>query len=592
MKQHYYKKNLAAFAFFMLYFSVSIVAQSNFRYEAELITPSTDSWNMIKYGSVGASLYTGTANVSIPFYTYNDKDFTIPISFDYASNGHMPNKKAGILGPDWSLNVGGTISVEINGIPDYSVNINGNPGFFYLSKNESIQSKDVSKLFRFVNLDYSITTGMHSPYILYCPDGFPNTPGTKYDSEPDLYNFNFMGYSGSFHRGYGDTTYVYNTNTNNQDFRIQFAEDFSCILITTADGYKYEFSTSILNSDFVEEADRKLRVAWKLSKIVAPNGRAATFHYSSYSNSNCQPYSIDVTGQLTQLDFGGNHIQDIGRQWEHNIMDMVKTNMILDSITIVDGPTIEFNYTQLSVDNSDEFAPISFPSIPTIKESHRLIGVSVVSPSNTLLKECSLSYKNDNTGKSINYLASANITGEGVFQMDYYNWNNSSYPFPGNGTLSVDHWGYYNGKNNDNSFGVPFLKLGYINNGSLVITSNARDADASFAKTGMLKKITYPTGGYSLLDYEAHDYSVAFKRQNVYTMISESGVCGGLRVKSISNYNSDGVIYDSRSFEYTNGTNSSGILLHFPVYYVEYSAYTVGGISEDNIKYYSSGIFS
>lgn len=120
----------------MLYFSVSIVAQSNFRYEAELITPSTDSWNMIKYGSVGASLYTGTANVSIPFYTYNDKDFTIPISFDYASNGHMPNKKAGILGPDWSLNVGGTISVEINGIPDYSVNINGNPGFFYLSKNE------------------------------------------------------------------------------------------------------------------------------------------------------------------------------------------------------------------------------------------------------------------------------------------------------------------------------------------------------------------------------------------------------------------------------------------------------------------------
>ena len=74
--------------------------QSNMTLEGEIPTPSTDSWNTINYGSVGTSLYTGTVNISIPFYTYKDKDFTIPISFDYASNGHIPNQKAGILGPD------------------------------------------------------------------------------------------------------------------------------------------------------------------------------------------------------------------------------------------------------------------------------------------------------------------------------------------------------------------------------------------------------------------------------------------------------------------------------------------------------------
>jgi len=461
MKSHFHIKRIIVIIILLQCF-ISLDAQSNFRYKAELITPSTDSWNIIKYGTVGASLYTGTINLSIPFYTYQDKDFTIPISFDYASNGLIPNLKAGILGPGWNLTVGGTITADINGTPDYSSDAHGNPGFFDLSKNTLITGKDLSKIFRFVNLDYSITTGFHSPIMLFCPDGYPNTPGTKYDSEPDLYNFSFMGFSGSFHRGYGDTTYVYGTSTNNRDFRIIFSTDFSVISIITSDGYKYEFNTGIWNADLVEEANRNLRVAWKLTRIVAPNGRNTTFNYSSYMNSHCQPSSIDVTGTLKQLDFGGQNIDDIGMPWEHNITELRKSNMILSSIIIDNGPSINFSYSQLTVSESDEFAPIADPSIPSILESHRLTGITVTDPNNTLLKECLLTYKNNNTGKRLNHLASLYISGEGLFQMDYYNWSNSSRPFPGNGTLSVDHWGYYNGKNNTNSTGTPFLKLGSL----------------------------------------------------------------------------------------------------------------------------------
>lgn len=578
--------------FVILLCNNTIIAQSNFRYEAELITPSTDSWNMIKYGTVGASLYTGTINVSIPFYTYKDKDFTIPISFDYASNGHMPNQKAGILGPDWNLNVGGTITADIKGTPDYSSDSYGNPGFFPLSKNSAVMGRDLSKIFRFVNLDYRITTGMHSPVMLFCPDGYPHTPGTKYDSEPDLYNFSFFGHSGSFHRGYGDTTYVYGTNSNNRDYRIIFASDFSLISIIPSDGYKYEFSTTIGNSDLVEEADRNLRVAWKLTRIVAPNGRTVTFNYTSYSNSCCQPASIDIEGYLIQHGIGGQNMEEIGVQWEHNITEMIKSNLILSSIVISNGPTITFNYNHLNSSQSDEFAPIQNLGLPTIVESHRLTGITVSSLSNPIIKDCSLTYMNNNTGKRINYLESVNISGEGLFQMDYYNWQDNSHPFPGNGTLSVDHWGYYNGKNNDNNNGIPFLKLGYISGGSLVITSTARDADASYAKTGMLKKLSYPTGGYSMFDYEAHDYSLAFKRQYSNMLVSEVGICGGLRLKSVLNYNSTSELSSSRTFEYKSGTSSSGILLHFPVYYAEYSAYATSGISENYIRYYSSGINS
>jgi YD repeat-containing protein len=184
--------------------------------------------------------------------------------------------------------------------------------------------------------------------------------------------------------------------------------------------------------------------------------------------------------------------------------------------------------------------------------------------------------------------------------MNYYNWNSSTYSFPGNGTLSVDHWGFYNGKNNNNSTGIPFLKLGYLtSNYDEVITSNYRNPDANYAKTGMLEKITYPTGGYSIFDYESNDYSTVFKRLSTnnfnHVSINETGSCGGLRIKSIYNYTALNQQSDYRLFEYLNGTNSSGILLHFPRYNVKYNAITSvssGGLAEVNIDYYSSSIQS
>lgn len=573
--------------------AIDLSAQSDFNFEGELLTPSTDSWDMIKYGSIGASLYTGTINFSIPFYTYQDKDFTIPIGFNYSTNGHLPNQKGGILGPDWNLEVGGTITCEIKGAPDYGTDSYGNLSFFHLSKDPSITGRDLSKLLRFVNLDYRISTGMFSPVMLYAPGGSYWGLNGGYDSEPDLYQFNFMGYSGSFHRGYCDTTYLYDTNGNNRDFRVVFASDFSLITIITSDGYKYEFDTGVWNSDSVDDQGHEIRLAWKLTRIVAPNGRKVTFNYSQRSVSQCQPASIDITGTLVQLAHSGQNMEDAGMRWEHHIFEMRKYNMMLTSIVIDNGPTINFSYNQLPSSQSDQFGPIAAPYAPSTLESYRLKDISVNTSNNKLLKKATFSYKNNNKGQRINYLASIDITGEGLFEMDYYNWDNYSRPFPGNGTLSVDHWGYYNGKNNTNSNGTPFLKLGPISNGSLVITSTSRDCDPSFAKNGMLERITYPTGGYTLLDYEGHDYSKTFTRKNLHSLVTEDGVCGGLRIKSINNYTSTGELANWRTFQYREGSKSSGVLLHFPIYYVGYSATVMGiGIAENNIRYYSSGINS
>ena len=79
---------------------------------------SPDAWAMIKYGDANVNPYTGAIGLTIPVYTYQDENFTIPISFDYASTGYKPNIQSGVLGLGWYLNVGGTITREVKGIYD------------------------------------------------------------------------------------------------------------------------------------------------------------------------------------------------------------------------------------------------------------------------------------------------------------------------------------------------------------------------------------------------------------------------------------------------------------------------------------------
>ncbi|MBP5228730.1 MAG: hypothetical protein J6Z32_01105, partial [Bacteroidales bacterium] len=78
-------------------------AQSSFKFYDEISLPQTDAWDFIRQGDVSPSLYTGTINLSIPIYSYKDKDFNIPIVATYSSNGNTPNQLPGILGPGWNL---------------------------------------------------------------------------------------------------------------------------------------------------------------------------------------------------------------------------------------------------------------------------------------------------------------------------------------------------------------------------------------------------------------------------------------------------------------------------------------------------------
>jgi hypothetical protein len=88
---------------------------------------------------------------------------------------------------------------------------------------------------------------------------------------------------------------------------------------------------------------------------------------------------------------------------------------------------------------------------------------------------------------------------------------------PAKTSQAQDHWGYYNGKNtNLNSLPSSEIGTSYYYQGA------DREPDPSFLLTGMLHRITYPTGGSITYDYEPHDYSNFSTPRYTYTYEEKS----------------------------------------------------------------------
>ena len=573
-------------------FANSLFAQWGFKVGEENKTPSTDTWNFVKHGEIGASLHTGTVNLSIPIHTYQDNDFTIPVSVSYSSNGYVANVRPGILGPDWGLDVGGRICVEIHGMQDFTYGQNVKSYYlFHQLANPGIEGT----YWRYSNYaDQNIELGAPAPEIIYIPEPGKNIYSTadKYDAEPDFFHFNFMGYSGSFHLGTNNNVYVYNTNGDNKLHKIEFTSSSNAnIVITDKQGYKYEFS--YFDGDRAQDrsGEAKLRISYNLTEITAPNGRTVSFTYESYDMTTYRPATYANTGGVIDLSDNNNPVSNTIHYSDQRVLESKIESQILTGIRVDNRQMFEFTYLDLPVGSKDQHKVNTGSTLYEFYECKRLSSIKALNPFSTtspIIRQADFTYGCTGAPR-INYLSSLAITGEGTYSFAYYGMPNGN--IPPIGTFSVDHWGYYNGKTVGN-----FLKIVNTNTSTLDETlSNAtRNHDAIFAINGMLKRITYPTGGYSEMEYEAHTYGKAFRRNSgnyfTPTLMTENGSCGGLRIKSVSNHIEDGTQINKKTYSYTlsNG-QSSGILLYFPKYWITYSA-QAGSYIESNIHYWSNNL--
>lgn len=169
----------------------------------DVIPPSPNAQTFLKYGDFPVSNYLGIPDIDIPLYNISLKDISVPISISYNSSGIKVDEEAGRVGLGWALNAGGIITHTIMGrYNDFQDEV-------YFNSFSENNLSDLTGIYPYPLGFTKYTIGSYSSPL---PFNCPNI--TKYDFwcglsgddpscggvelAPDLFNYNFMGYSGKF----------------------------------------------------------------------------------------------------------------------------------------------------------------------------------------------------------------------------------------------------------------------------------------------------------------------------------------------------------------------------------------------------------
>ena len=558
--------------------------------------PTPQTWAFIRYGSNPVDYYTGKAMVNVPIYTYKDNDFELPISVSYVSEGFVPSRQTSILGLNWFLNCGGAISREIVGIPDDRI-CDDLSGFL---NGGTVSDSAIMGL---------TTGGLNSTLTAYQVNGRETTS--------DIYHFNFLGHSGTFHFDGNKQPKVYNTNGQHGTYTINTIcysnGELKGFTIMTADGYKYTFGsadTMIYNNcvernisgTFATNTNFNFAhgnsqteypiVTWNLTKIEAPNGRVVEYLYSDVGNTFMYPHvNTETTNNpfLVMTFVPGYSIDNYGKNHYRNVS--ITRTCYLDEIIINDSndskrTSITFSKslkTSLDRPNSELNSDIIYDHNIT-QALYKLDAIRVISPNNKQIHKTTFSYKNKDNRL---ILTKISTDGLGDYTMTYH----EEYTYPAISTADTDFWGFYNG--NGNSYSNIIGSEVNSNYNDVLKSPCPRIPNWEYARLGCLKRIAYPTKGFTEFEYEANtaDYILLRREKSSYiadfeTPESDSEIedacepkwylacqfsykkffentdeTGGVRIKRITDYDGLGG-FQSRTFSYKNGTVHS-----FPKYY-------------------------
>ncbi|WP_163409870.1 fibronectin type III domain-containing protein [Flavobacterium ajazii] len=534
----------------------------------EVIKPSPQASEMIKYIDYPMDLSSGLPSTSIPIYTISSGNLSLPITISYNNPGFKPNEdESGILGLGWNLNAFGIISRSINNEPDE------NHWNRIIPLKENITGTQTDVLAD--DADVTLLRGIEK-YGL--------------DTSPDIFSYILPNsQNGKF---------VYSRNTVVSEFKkavllpykpvqiISYPIDKSTLdfyEVTDEKGTLYRFGKSLATGQEVKEYFKVTSnttnsgdgtTSWLLTEIISANKKDTIYfeyddvigpdNYNSISKTNIQ-YNSHVT--LTSCASQGgcplmpastkeNNIIYTGFQYTQKKITKIifnsgyvkfsyKSNFypdhLLDKIEVfsngINNPIKTFKFNQTKYQKTD--------SPPKYKYWYKLDEIEFQDTGNLKVNKYSFEYN------------SAGFPGLEI---------NPSFAWLVN-TSSIDYWGFYNGRwTNTNLMPSEFTWEGMWGLASSNMFGSAdRSADYTFAQQGALKKITFPTGGERIFEYEGN------------TDVSERPV-GGLRIKSISN-KTDGKEY-KRTFSYIG---YSKVLRYF-----YFAKHFMSLVTEPSYSYYTN----
>jgi len=507
--------NKTCLLLFLLLFGKATSQQVENIYQQELnkmvsIPNSPEAQAFISYGDIDVSLYTGTPNIVLPLHVFRGRELDLPISLTYDASGIKVEQLSTWAGLGWNLNVGGRISRVPNGLPDDY--INGN----YLSTNDgNVTNRQdlITKIGSYLaNTQKQFATEQDvRDYYLF----LDNVNKNFIDAQPDIYNVTAPGLN---------TTIVFDIDDGNipkslENPRIRVDNvirgtrgngEVIGWVITNEDGTKYTFgainsssstpknyettkrygndntSNGIINNEYVS--------SWLLTKIESSN-RKDIFEFEYFDSGFWdQPLlgSSAIKATVPLRPFENYYtINEVTEQFGGGAGYWISQQFV---------SSIKHNNHQITSMNRGIRNDIPYQA----NINSRLSSIEIFDYSDVLIKKIVLQnefYFNNNASSYLDKRLKLNglqIKDSNDLVMENYQFDYDRPDLlPSRSHMGQDFAGFYNGENNTVLF-ERFEMDGIVFEGA------DRNPNGNMAKIGMLKKITYPTGGYKEFEFEGN----------------------------------------------------------------------------------------
>lgn len=464
------------------------------------------------YGAYETSEYTGAADITIPLCETHSGNISLPLNLKYDATGVRVSQQASPAGLAWRLSMGGSITHVVNGQDDFN----------------SIPVKTDKE---FLDSIYVIAGGYHTSYMPqnYFVDwdlglGIANV--NQYNQNyaklcwrsllmndlvrgmhvPDVFHASFCGHSVSF---------TLDKKTN----QVTILDDNAC---------KYRISAEYGNS------------VWPFHiSIIDDGGTTYTFQaFSEYDQLDCY-YLTEIRG-LNPNDVITISYAQYRQRGQYELYQSMGQ---MESITggtpgdlsgflgIHSQPTSSSIYKDavypVRVESRQDIITIGLVDRQDVVGAKAIGNVSVVSKNgNVQTHKVDFSYdyfqeQSRGEGKSTALVGAADdnypakrlrLDGIVVDGKKYSFSYHEEVALPYVTSLSQDYWGYYNGIDNHDSF---CSSPSYMGSGTSLkdvksLGKANRLASPQNMLCGMLKRITYPTGGYSDFEFESHHFDDAY----------------------------------------------------------------------------------
>ena len=167
------KKNTAILIQIFLLLCLDVSFSQNKNYPQTYAAPNT--YSLTQYGNIPSNHFTGIPQINVPIFTLKTPYNNIPLNLNYNVSAVKPNVGSGWTGLGWNLSAGGAITRTINGKRDEF----GGNSYSYFARSRILDTDD-----------WASKSNLRT--YTYRANRFT-------DLQADEFNFNFLGYSGSFY---------------------------------------------------------------------------------------------------------------------------------------------------------------------------------------------------------------------------------------------------------------------------------------------------------------------------------------------------------------------------------------------------------